>query len=179
MKFYILLAALVGLASSAGFGLYPPVGFDHHQPAELREGREGRYLRVDNTTIVNATTIAITAFYAGAVALGVMSVLNDAANKVGNAKRRKRLRAKVQDVDIPEETVDILQDVEEGVEFEPAFEEAVDYQQGDDYARYEQELKEYKEAYAEYLENYKVWAEQYGQDPEPPETSFSSRSLRC
>lgn len=139
MKLQLVLAALFGLAVAA---MYPPITSttDH-------ESRQARYLRVDNTTVVNMTTIAIAAFYVGSVALGFSSVLNTAAQAVGSYKRRrKRLKAKKDDP--------VLLDDE------------LEYDQ--EYARYEQELRDYKQAYNDYLEEYKEWAEKYGQDPNPP-----------
>ena len=191
MKFQLVLAALVGLVASASF--YPPISSadlaDHaigqdgqagQQPAQspaqmFKSGsefndilsRQPRYLRVDNVTVVNATSMAYGAFMFGSIALGVLSVLNDAALSVAKHKRvarrnRKKLRKNFQnDVIIDEsddETVDDNMDLDDESE----------------YARYEQEVREYKKKYQEYLDQYSEWAKAYGQDPTPPEGSYPS-----
>jgi len=117
--------------------------------------RQRRFLQVDNVTVVNATTLAVASFYFGSIALGVLSVLNDAAISVAKHKRarRKKLRAK-QDNSLDENTpIAIHDDIANQAELE--------------YAQYEQDVREYKKKYQEYLDQYKVWAEEYGQDPTP------------
>lgn len=148
MKFLLVLAALVGLAFSF---TYPSYEADHHEDILLH--RERRYLRVNNDTVVNATTLAIGAFYFGTIALGFMSVLNNAANQV--VKHRSKLR---KDSDIQPSPLE--------------YEEYSEYSDLEAYERYEQELREYKQAYAEYVKEYKQWAEEYGQDPNPPKKRY-------
>ena len=159
MKFQLVLAALVGLASSvaSAFGLwnYPPISsFDQNLSAQHQTSYEQpRYLYTDANSsipVVNATTLAVGAFYFGSIALGVLSVLNDAANAVAKHKAQKKVKK-----------------VKKNYSFQPSFqpeEEELD----EEYKRYEQELRQYKESYAEYLKSYADWAEKYGQDPNPP-----------
>jgi hypothetical protein len=109
--------------------------------------RQRRFLQVDNVTVVNATTLAVASFYFGSIALGVLSVFNDAAISVAKHKRahRKKLRAKQDNVT-------------------PI---ASPHDQQSEYAKYEQEVHEYKKKYQDYLDQYKEWAKKYGQDPTP------------
>ena len=154
MKFQLVLAALVGLASSALWN-YPPISsFDQNLlQAEQTSYEQPRYLYTDANSsipVVNATTLAVGAFYFGSIALGVLSVLNDAANAVAKHKAQKKVKK-----------------VKKNYSFQPSFqpeEEELD----EEYKRYEQELRQYKESYAEYLKSYADWAEKYGQDPNPP-----------
>lgn len=150
MKFLLVLAALVGLA----FSFVP----DHHahEEKDILLHRERRYLRVNNATVVNATTLAIGAFYVGTIALGFMSVLNNAANQV--VKHRSKLRKFTQIEPSPLEYQ----------EYSEYPEEYPEYSEQKAYEKYQQELREYKQAYAEYVKKYKQWAEEYGQDPNPP-----------
>ena len=167
MKFQLVLAALVGLVAGASF--YPPISsvdqpsLPHPSSSKQAEfndilSRQRRFLSVDNVTVVNATTMAVTSFYFGSIALGVLSVLNDAALSVAKHKRarRKKLRAKQDnrlqfaDADTDDITDDDITQAES------------------EYARYEQEVREYQMKYQQYLDNYKEWAEEYGQDPTPP-----------
>jgi len=177
----LLLAALAGLVGAATAFLYPPITSDHEDMSkdsiDKDTERYPRYLRVDNATVVNATTIAIASFYVGTVALGVMSILNDAANSVGAYKRRrKRVRAKVASADSSFDDSNFEKPVnfENYPRNEPVSQPAA---ADDEYAKYEQELKDYKTAYAEYLANYKAWAEQYGQDATPPEAGTGSSRI--
>lgn len=130
-----MLEALVGLATPT-------------------QQNEARYLRVDNTTVINENTLAIGAFYFGTVALGLMSVLNDAANAVAK-HRALKFKAKKATVNPNEEFVVSPKEYEE--------EYLVD-----DYEKYESELREYQKQYQKYLDEYAEWAEMYGQDPTPP-----------
>ena len=174
MKFQLVLAALVGLVAGASF--YPPISsLDQHDsmsPAQMFESgsefndmlsRQRRYLRVDNVTVVNGTSLAYGAFMFGSIALGVLSVLNDAAQSVAKHKRarRKKLRKNFQNVDVADH------ETETDDQLEPLDAES-------EYARYEQEVKEYQRKYQEYLAQYKEWAKEYGQDPTPPEGAFPS-----
>ena len=185
MKFQLVLAALVGLVAGASF--YPPISSVDQQPPSLPHpssskqaefndilSRQRRFLSVDNVTVVNATTMAVTSFYFGSIALGVLSVLNDAALSVAKHKRarRKKLRAKqdnrlqfadADDIDMAGSNDDITDD---------------DITAESEYARYEQEVREYQKKYQEYLDNYKEWAEEYGQDPTPPGSLRSLKSKR-
>ena len=196
MKFQLVLAALVGLVASASF--YPPISSadlaDHQaigqdgqagqQPAQspaqmFKSGsefndilsRHPRYLRVDNVTVVNATSMAYGAFMFGSIALGVLSVLNDAALSVAKHKRvarrnRKKLRKNLQNDVIDDSVDDTIDDT---------FDDNMDHLDAEsEYARYEQEVREYKKKYQEYLDQYSEWAKAYGQDPTPPEGSFPS-----
>jgi len=169
MKFQLVLATLVGLV--AGTSFYPPISLVDQQPssqppqpqssdslqAEFNDmlSRQRRFLRVDNVTVVNATTLAVASFYFGSIALGVLSVLNDAAISVAKHKRarRKKLRVK-QDNSLDHNTPIASHD-------------DIANQAESEYARYEQEVSEYKKKYQEYLDQYKEWAEEYGQDPTP------------
>lgn len=193
MKFQLVLAALVGLVASASF--YPPIssadltdhaiGQDGQQvaharrslsPAQMFESgsefndilsRHPRYLRVDNVTVVNATSMAYGAFMFGSIALGVLSVLNDAALSVAKHKRvarrnRKKLRKNFQN--------DVIDDDSD----DDTIDDNMDLDAESEYARYEQEVREYKKKYQEYLDQYSEWAKAYGQDPTPPEGSFPS-----
>ena len=192
MKFQLVLAALVGLVASASF--YPPISSadlaDHAigqdgqvaharrslSPAQMFESgsefndilsRHPRYLRVDNVTVVNATSMAYGAFMFGSIALGVLSVLNDAALSVAKHKRvarrnRKKLRKNFQNDVIDDSADDTIHD------------DNMDLDAESEYARYEQEVREYKKKYQEYLDQYSEWAKAYGQDPTPPEGSFPS-----
>ena len=162
MKFQLLLGALVGLASS-GYVSYPAISSNMADPSH---GFGPRYLYTNANSslpVVNATTLAVGAFYFGSIALGVLSVLNDAANAVAKhraAKKAKKVK-KVSQLRYEDEEKDIeLEEIDE------------------EFARYEQELREYKESYAEYLQNYKTWAEKYGQDPNPPADHFRRRKRR-
>ena len=196
MKFQLVLAALVGLVASASF--YPPISSadltDHAigqdgqvaharrslSPAQMFESgsefndilsRHPRYLRVDNVTVVNATSMAYGAFMFGSIALGVLSVLNDAALSVAKHKRvarrnRKKLRKNFQNDVIDDSVDDTIDDT---------FDDNMDHLDAEsEYARYEQEVREYKKKYQEYLDQYSEWAKAYGQDPTPPEGSFPS-----
>lgn len=168
MKFQLVLAALVGLASSvaSAFGLwnYPPISsFDQNLSAAQHQTsyEQPRYLYTDANSsipVVNATTLAVGAFYFGSIALGVLSVLNDAANAVAKHKAQKKVKK------VKKKTYS----------FQPSFqpeEEELD----EEYERYEQELRQYKESYAEYLQSYADWAEKYGQDPNPPPSPIHKR----
>lgn len=164
MKFQLVLAALVGLASSA-LWKYPSISSIGADPNQSEQ--QPRYLYTDANSsipVVNATTLAVGAFYFGSIALGVLSVLNDAANAVAKHRAQKKVK-KVKKVSAQD--------------FQPSFRpehEAID----EEYERYEQELREYKESYAEYLNNYREWAEKYGQDPIPPTSAaLSSLTKRC
>jgi hypothetical protein len=188
MKFQLVLAALVGLVASASF--YPPISsadladqaigqkpaHARMSPAQMFESgsefndilsRHPRYLRVDNVTVVNATSMAYGAFMFGSIALGVLSVLNDAALSVAKHKRvarrnRKKLRKNFQN-DVIDDTID------------DTIDDNMDHLDAEsEYARYEQEVREYKKKYQEYLDQYSEWAKAYGQDPTPPEGSFPS-----
>jgi hypothetical protein len=130
--------------------------------------RQPRYLRVDNVTVVNATSMAYGAFMFGSIALGVLSVLNDAALSVAKHKRvarrnRKKLRKNFQN-----DVIDVIDD------FDDTIDDNMDIDAKSEYARYEQEVREYKRKYQEYLDQYSEWAKAYGQDPTPPEGSFPS-----
>ena len=166
MKFQLVLAALVGLASSvaSAFGLwnYPPISsFDQNLSAAAQHQtsyEQPRYLYTDANSsipVVNATTLAVGAFYFGSIALGVLSVLNDAANAVAKHKAQKKVKKVKKNRYAIEDS------------FQPSFQPEED-QLDEEYERYEQELRQYKESYAEYLQNYADWAEKYGQDPVPP-----------
>ena len=159
MKFQLVLAALVGLASSALWN-YPPISsFDQNLlQAEQTSYEQPRYLYTDANSsipVVNATTLAVGAFYFGSIALGVLSVLNDAANAVAKHKAQKKVKKVKKNRYAIEDS------------FQPSFQPEED-QLDEEYERYEQELRQYKESYAEYLQNYADWAEKYGQDPIPP-----------
>ena len=197
MKFQLVLAALVGLVASASF--YPPISSadlaDHAigqngqqpahaharqslSPAQMFESgsefndilsRQPRYLRVDNVTVVNGTSMAYGAFMFGSIALGVLSVLHDAALSVAKHKRvarrnRKKLRKNFQN-DIIDDSDDTIDDT---------IDDTMDLDAESEYARYEQEVREYKKKYQDYLDQYSEWAKAYGQDPTPPEGSFPS-----
>ena len=191
MKFQLVLAALVGLVASASF--YPPIssadladhaigqhgGQDGQQPAHANYhamfesgsefndilSRQPRYLRVDNVTVVNATSMLYGAFMFGSITLGVLSVLNDAALSVAKHKRvtrRKKLRKNFQNNDVIDDPAD------------DTIDDTMNLDAESEYARYEQEVREYKRKYQEYLDQYSEWAKAYGQDPTPPEGSFPS-----
>ena len=155
MKFQLVLAALVGLASSA-LWKYPSISSIGADPNQSEQ--QPRYLYTDANSsipVVNATTLAVGAFYFGSIALGVLSVLNDAANAVAKHKAQKKVKKVKKNRYAIEDS------------FQPSFQPEED-QLDEEYERYEQELRQYKESYAEYLQNYADWAEKYGQDPIPP-----------
>jgi len=127
--------------------------------------QQARYLRVDNVTVINGETMAVGAFYLGTIALGFMSVLNDAAIKVAKhraskASMRKKYKAKTaEDYDVDENA---------------------NHEQGStlQYDKYEEELRQYRKEYDEYLRKYREWAEAYGQDPVPPASEQALVSKR-
>ena len=47
-----------------------------------------------------------------------------------------------------------------------------------DLLEYEKQLEQYEQAYEAYLNSYKDWAEQYGQDANPPEPKAEVSSKR-
>ena len=165
--FQLALLIVVGLV--AGTIFYPSISLVGQKPSELLHpqasdsvlnpfndllSRQRRFLQVDNTTVVNATTLAVASFYFGSIVLGVLSVFNDAAISVAKHKRahRKKLRAKHDKV-----TPITIQDGQS------------------ESAKYEQAIQEYKKKYQEYLDQYREWAKKYGQDPTPhdiPATIF-------
>ena len=163
MKFQLLLGALVGLASSYGLH-YPAISHTDQQA----ESSQPRYLYTNANSsipVVNATTLAVGAFYFGSIALGVLSVLNDAANAVAKHRASKKAKKvkKVSQVRYQDADAEVSEELDE-----------ID----EEFERYEKELREYKESYAEYLKNYAEWAEKYGQDPHPPPDHFRRRRKR-
>ena len=127
---------------------------------QQQQNRHGRYLWVNESNanpfysmVFNATTVAIGAFYFGSIGLGIYSVLNEAANSVA---KHKKAKSKLQDADA------------EQIGVGPIDLETYDTSDDSDLEEYEKQLHEYEQAYDAYLKSYQDWAEQYGQDPEPP-----------
>jgi hypothetical protein len=173
--YFFMLAFVVGLAKAASFYHYPPISSGPNQQVqdtshEFNRNGHGRYLFVNSTytPVINATTIAVTAFYFGSIGLGILSVFNDAANAVAR-HRAKKLKAKKDSLDRP-----ILEDLEDDFNVHGA-DEGSSGNLDPELLQYEQQVREYEKAYADYVKSYQDWADKYGQVPQPPAPAERNR----